>query len=132
MFAGDNMDNILIYISIVLLAAAALFSILAFIRAGKKQDDATVKEIARTEKTLREEIARLHNSIHEQRTAILREQLELQDRVTKAVRESVEKLQESNEAQLEKMSEQQLAAQLDNYLKIRYNNHRESLLWLSR
>lgn len=97
------MDNILIYIRIVLLAAAALFSILAFIRAGKKQDDATVKEIARTEKTLREEIARLYNSIHEQRTAILREQLELQDRVTKAVRESVEKLQESNEAQLEKM-----------------------------
>lgn len=95
------MEFILNYIEILLLAVAALFSILAFIRA--KSNGSARNDIARTEHILREDISRLSSTVHEQRALILREQLDGQERVNKTLRDSVEKLQQSNEAQLEKM-----------------------------
>ncbi len=97
------MDNIYAYIQIGLLAIAVLFSILTFIRSGNKSTDNTRNDIAHAEKILREDISRLNNTMYEQRTAILREQLDQQERVNKTLRDSVEQLQASNEAQLEKM-----------------------------
>ncbi len=97
------MDNYLALIEICLICVAVLFNILGFARSLKHKDATTLREISRTEKALRDEIRLLNSTVLEQRSAILREQLDLQERVSKAIRESVDSMQRSNEAQLEKM-----------------------------
>ena len=94
---------IYIFIGLFLLAVAAVFSVLGFIRSGRKKDKSSREYILHTEHVLREDISRLGSAIHDQRAAILREQLEQQERINKTLRESVENLQKSNEAQLEQM-----------------------------
>ncbi len=97
------MNEFLPYIEFVLILIAVIFSFLSFLRSGKDKNSAMSHEILRTERILREDIEKLEKSVNEQRTAILREQLDQQERVNKTLRDSVEQLQHSNEIQLEKM-----------------------------
>ena len=91
-------DYIIIGLGAIIIA---LLIALLFKKQGKGL--AERKDIDRAKLELTQQIDGVKSSVYEQRAAILKEQLELQERVNKTLSESVAKLQQSNEQKLEQM-----------------------------
>ena len=89
----------------ILIGIGAVIIILLIVLLFKKQGKglAERKDIDRAKLELTQQIDGVKSSVYEQRAAILKEQLELQERVNKTLSESVSKLQQSNEQKLEQM-----------------------------
>ena len=91
-------DYILILIGAIIIV---LLLVLLFKKQGKGL--AERKDIDRAKLELTQQIDGVKSAVYEQRAAILKEQLELQERVNKTLTDSVAKLQQSNEQKLEQM-----------------------------
>jgi len=89
----------------ILIGIGAVILVLLIVLLFKKQDKeiAEKNDINRVKLELTQQIDGVKSSVYEQRAAILKEQLELQERVNKTLSESVAKLQQSNEQKLEQM-----------------------------
>ncbi len=89
----------------ILIALAAVIIVLLVVLLFKKQGKSLVekRDLDRLKLELGQSTDSLKASIYDQRAAILKEQLELQERVTNALRESIRIMQQSNEQKLEQM-----------------------------
>ncbi len=89
----------------ILIVIGAVILVLLMVLLLKKKDKelAEKNDIDRVKLELTQQIDGVKSSVYEQRAAILKEQLELQERVSKTLSESVAKLQQSNEQKLEQM-----------------------------
>jgi len=89
----------------IIIVMAAIIIILLIILLFKKQSRsiAEKRDVERTKLELTQQIDGVKVAVYEQRAAILKEQLELQERVSNSLADSVGKLQQSNEQKLEQM-----------------------------
>lgn len=89
----------------ILIGMGALIIILLVALLFKKQNKgaAEKRDLERIKLEMTQQIDSVKLVVYDQRAAILKEQLELQERVTKALQESIGKMQASNEQKLEQM-----------------------------
>lgn len=92
-------------IDYIIIGMSAVILILLVVLLFKKQGQgiAEKRDIDRTKLELTQQIDGVKTALYEQRAAILKEQLELQQRLSKSLSDSVEALQKSNEQKLEQM-----------------------------
>ena len=88
---------------IIGIGAVMLILMVALLFKKQGQGIAEKRDIDRTKLELTQQIDGVKTALYEQRAAILKEQLELQQRLSKSLSDSVEALQKSNEQKLEQM-----------------------------
>ncbi len=88
---------------IIGIGAVILILMVALLFKKQGQGIAEKRDIDRTKLELTQQIDGVKTALYEQRAAILKEQLELQQRLSKSLSDSVEALQKSNEQKLEQM-----------------------------
>ena len=92
------------YIIIGLLVAAIVLLIMVLVKTSAKSGNTEIaREIVRSKSELGNQLSSVKDAVFEQRTAILREQLEQQNRLNKTLTDAVSQLQSSNEQKLEQM-----------------------------
>lgn len=92
------------YIIIGLLVTAIVLLIVILAKSSAKAGSTDIaKEIVRSKSELGNQLSSVKDAVFEQRTAILREQLEQQNRLNKTLTDAVSQLQSSNERKLEQM-----------------------------
>ncbi len=88
---------------IIVLCLAVVILLIALLLRQSSQKKAIKSDIDRVKYDLDRQIDSIKSAVYEQRAAILKEQLDQQERINKTLTESVSRLQQSNEQKLEQM-----------------------------